>query len=657
MKRPVFIIFTLLFFISFVGNSQRDKNPKQLLDRCGTYNYNQELLKEYPTMMGSKVFEDKIKVIMESYKSQKTLNSGKRAVITIPVVVHVFHNGEPIGTGPNISDAQVFSQIKVLNEDFRKISGSRGDGGGVDVEVDFVLAKIDPSGCTTNGIDRVNIGQDGINENSQSNAIAQMDALKPTYIWDASLYLNMWSVKFAGGSGLLGYATPPGSGSTTDGVVVDYKFFGSNDDPNVTLIGPYNLGRTMTHEVGHFLGLNHVWGDNWVDGDPDDESCTADDGVADTPNSGRPNFGCPSTVPDTCVDPDDDMIENYMDYSDDVCFDTFTDGQKTRIQAILASSRASLASSTTANLPSGVNNDANAKVVYLDTPVCTSNITPSIRVTNYGDITLTSADISYNVDGGSSSTYNWTGTLTKGDSEIVNLPVLTSTSGDHTFNISVTSANGSVDQRSCNNSDSANFVINNTYDSTSKIFLTLVLDNFASETSWEFRDASNSLLASASYTSSDNGTTKNEEFIVSSNDCYKFTIFDSANDGICCGFGNGSYELKTDDDTVIATGGNFANSDVISISTATLGIKNYFLNNKISLYPNPTTSELNIKVSQINSLPDAFKIYNVLGQLVKEKQIDNFYQLGINVTSFRKGLYFIRIVKEGESISLPFIVE
>ena len=278
-------------------------------------------------------------------------------VITIPVVIHIIHNGEPVGTAPNITDAQAMSQITVMNEDYRRLMGSRGYNthpDGADVEIEFCLASVDPDGNPTNGIDRQNLGQ-----SSWSTADIN-STVKPNTIWDPTKYMNMWTVNFSD-STLLGYAQFPNNsglsglnanngGANTDGVVANYNAFGSMDHDDGTFImnATYQYGRTMTHEVGHFLGLRHTWGDNWSQGDPDDASCGVDDFCNDTPNSGRPQFGCP-TGADTCPGGAVDMIENYMDYTNDDCMNIFTQDQKDRILVVMQNSprRVELVTSST----------------------------------------------------------------------------------------------------------------------------------------------------------------------------------------------------------------------------------------------------------------------------------------------------------------------
>ncbi|RAJ15007.1 T9SS-dependent choice-of-anchor J family protein [Olleya aquimaris] len=358
MKKITFYLFSLMFISSIVTQAQNGKkipdnitaNTDQLI-RCGSDEYNARLLQNNPNMMGSQAFEEIVKNKIQEAKQQRTSN--QMVVVTIPVVVHVFHNGETVGTGPNITDAQVISQITVLNEDYRRLLGTPGynvNPVGADVEVEFCLAQTDPNGSPTNGIDRVNIGQNGIFEANLSDAQNQMDALKPSSIWDPANYMNMWSVAFNGGSGLLGYAQFPGGPADTDGVVADYRFFGSSDynDGTFNLSAPFDKGRTMTHEVGHFLGLYHTFQEGCAG-----TGSTGGDFCADTPAVGSPNYGCPTGTDSCPSDAGLDMIENYMDYSDDACMNVFTVDQKARVQAVLASqvNRASLTSSSVCNSP------------------------------------------------------------------------------------------------------------------------------------------------------------------------------------------------------------------------------------------------------------------------------------------------------------------
>ena len=241
--------------------------------RCASTEYERALQAKFPDRATTEEFENWLAPKIQEINMQRLASpDDTNVVVTIPVVVHVIHNGEAVGTAPNITDAQVISQITVMNEDFRRMMGTPGYNthpDGADVEVEFCLAQQDPNGIATNGINRVNLGQ-----TSWSTA-AVNSTVKPTTQWDPTKYLNMWSVNFTDGS-LLGYAQfPDNSGlqgldgdvggpfpANTDGVVAVYSTFGSMDynDGTFLLNAPYDKGRTMTHEVGHWLGLRHIWG-------------------------------------------------------------------------------------------------------------------------------------------------------------------------------------------------------------------------------------------------------------------------------------------------------------------------------------------------------------------------------------------------------------
>jgi Pregnancy-associated plasma protein-A/Secretion system C-terminal sorting domain/Fibronectin type III domain/Bacterial pre-peptidase C-terminal domain len=245
---------------------------------------------------------------------------GERALVTIPVVVHVVWNT----TTENISDAQIQSQLAVLNADFRKlnadVSGVPSVFTAADANIEFCLATVDPNGNVTTGINRVQTSTTafGTNDQVKSSTTGGANA------WDRNRYLNLWVCDISGG--ILGYAQFPGGSAATDGVVIDYQYFGTIG----TATAPFNKGRTATHEVGHWLNLYHIWGD-------DGTGCTGTDNVADTPNQGDENYGCPTFPAVSCSNgPNGDMFMNYMDYTDDACMYMFSSGQVTRMQALFA---------------------------------------------------------------------------------------------------------------------------------------------------------------------------------------------------------------------------------------------------------------------------------------------------------------------------------
>jgi hypothetical protein len=192
---------------------------------------------------------------------QNVINANKQKLLShiaalkiIPVVVHVIHDG---GTN-NISDAQIQTQIDILNEDFRKKMGTNGYGAGVDTEVEFCLAKKDPQGKCTNGIVR-------INSPLSNHQTYQRSQLKLLSYWDNTRYLNMYIVKnINSGSGILGYSSFPGGPPDEDGIVIRHDYFGKIGTASAS------LGRTTTHEIGHWFGLYHTFNNGC-----DTDTCTA----------------------------------------------------------------------------------------------------------------------------------------------------------------------------------------------------------------------------------------------------------------------------------------------------------------------------------------------------------------------------------------------
>lgn len=311
MKR--FTLFVVLLCITSLSFAQNQR-------ACGTMQHLETQLEQDPDM------QQRMQAI-ESF-TQQVITNGNNAravdgVITIPVVVHVLYNvNRP---QENISDAQIQSQIDVLNEDFRRLNADAANtlpeflGVAADTEIEFCLASVDPEGNPTSGIERRSStrGSWGTGNLMKRSSSGGLDA------WPRNSYLNMWSCNIGGG--ILGFATFPGGPAADDGVVVSPNYFGSKDfDTNndFYLSSPFDLGRTMTHEVGHWLNLRHIWGDG---------PCFADDFVGDTPKSDASNYGCPLSH-QSCGNKD--MVQNYMDYTNDACMNIYTQGQKDRARAL-----------------------------------------------------------------------------------------------------------------------------------------------------------------------------------------------------------------------------------------------------------------------------------------------------------------------------------
>jgi hypothetical protein len=202
---------------------------------------------------------------------------------------------------------------------------------------------------------------------------------------------------------LVGYAQLPEStlpglenssnNAQTDGVVIWYKSVGSIDDGPFVLDPQFNKGRTVTHEVGHFFGLRHIWGD-------DSGSCSGTDYVNDTPNQGSSNNGCPSHPKESCSVTM--MFQNFMDYTDDACMNLFTAEQVTRMNTVIENSprRASLLASPGLSAPISVANDLGIRqVITPGETECSTSLMPAIEVRNYGSNTVTSARIEFKVNG------------------------------------------------------------------------------------------------------------------------------------------------------------------------------------------------------------------------------------------------------------------
>lgn len=322
---------------------------------------------------------------------EKLLNSPDKNVristeiVVIPVVVHVIHNNVTNEIGGdkngNISDEQIFSQIKVLNNDFRRrinTAGFNTNAVGADMELNFELARVSPEGLPTTGIVRV------FNDKPAYDVFRDNELLSSLSYWDSERYLNIWVTTLR--ANFIGYAEfPTGdfngldfeeTNPATDGIIIDHNVFGNQT--GTAIGGQYTYGRTLTHELGHWFGLIHTWGDEFCGTDYCD----------DTPQVSGPNNTATCVVKPSMCDgmariP---MIENYMDYTPDSCMNIFTADQKLRVRAILEISqrRSRLVKSAKLNYE----RVDSPELTILNNPGSNSNVRLKVIMPNFQDFEI-----------------------------------------------------------------------------------------------------------------------------------------------------------------------------------------------------------------------------------------------------------------------------
>lgn len=313
MKR--FLLVPVLLLTQFILHAQKE---------CRTAEYKQQLINNSPQILAKIAQIEAFNQDLQKSKSTTTNGEGTTtatfpSVINIPVVVHIIYNS----SSQNISDRQVFSQIEVLNKDYSRQNADTVNTPAVfqpfaaNCNFNFQLAKVDTLGYATTGIVRkhTNIIAFGLNDDMKYSSLGGDDA------WDNDHYLNIWVCNL--NAGVLGYSSVVGGPKAQDGVVILYTAFGVGG----SAIAPFNLGRTTTHEIGHWLNLIHTWGD---------ADC-GDDHVADTPPQQQADRGNPEGTIISCNNaPNGDMYTNFMDLTNDASMNLFTNGQRDRMLALFA---------------------------------------------------------------------------------------------------------------------------------------------------------------------------------------------------------------------------------------------------------------------------------------------------------------------------------
>lgn len=356
-----FILSALLLSLSLGATAQ----PVQKPPRCGFDLVEKHYQQRYPEYAQQRAAR---------YQAAAAKPAAGDTLYKIPVVFHVVYNTPQ----QNLHDSVILNQLEVLNHAYRH---THADTGAVrtlfkplaaDANIEFYLAGTDPDGNPTSGITRTSTSISSFLdvEDLFEGSFESLERCKSTLMggidpWPTSKYLNIWvinmDVPFLGPV-LLGYATPPmnplppnwGEGGELegiiDGVVLQYQIVGNNNPTGSVLAGSGMAGRTAVHEVGHYLGLRHIWGD--ADDTPDSCSVAGDDGIEDTPHQAHNSQGetaaCPDAMKNTCGEgmPGDlpDLWENYMDYSPEVCQNMFTHGQVSLMRSILGNQRDTLVS-------------------------------------------------------------------------------------------------------------------------------------------------------------------------------------------------------------------------------------------------------------------------------------------------------------------------
>ena len=527
------------------------------LPPCGTDMAHHALTSASPAYLANKVAFD-----AAWHQGAALAVSDSLEVYTVPLVVHVIHRGAPIGVEENISDAQILSAVHALNEDFRKVAGSNGDGLGVDVLVEFELAKRTPDGLPTTGIIRVDgSGVPGFAEHG----IASLETLpgadqtevKALTSWLGDDYLNVFVVPEIngnnGGGGIQGFAYTGPTGDVRDGVTLLYNVIGTEG----TLKPGRTLNRTLTHEVGHHLSLYHTFYDTNACGSEVD--CVNEgDFVCDTPTTTE-NASCSvGTCPDA-------QLENYMDYAPTSCRNTFTAGQRQRMRTCLETVRSSLLESLGA-VPVV---DVDLLPVALNaSSVCAPTWHPVLSVQNQGVLPATGATVHWSVNGIALGPMTFNTPIPAGATIDLALPekLLIGILTEWTF--TVTLPDGANDDFSGN--DTLLHTLSYTGDDTWT--LTLNTDFFGNESSWALTDSTGVTL----WAGDDYGFGANT-YVTSAcipPGCHTLTVEDSGGDGLALG---GSLLLQNAiGDTLahIPQGTNFSESIILEACAATPAIYN-----------------------------------------------------------------------------------
>ncbi|MDW3645702.1 MAG: PKD domain-containing protein [Bacteroidia bacterium] len=473
-KLPIVVSALLLFVLLIPFQSLQAQIPS-----CATDEATDILIKQNPAFQKKQKKADtdtyeQMKLKWPSLRNRAKSNAcgnDNEEVYTIPVVVHVMHlpSDSIAGMGSNLSDAIIQAGIDHLNEAFR----DQGDFAGgpfhsnassfgiqsSDVKIEFTLAKRDPNGNSTDGINRISTDYSNLAYAADGpTGFSSQDAyIKSLSYWNSSDYANVWLVneicKYEPDSicGVAGYAYLAGAhGASYDGIVNEARYWGSS----------YHASKVHIHEFGHYLNLYHTFNDPDGGGSKspcENGDCLNDgDYVCDTPpdnSSSAVNCNSNGTANSCTTDTDDsssnnpfttdvdDMYENYMDYGYQSCQNTFTPGQKERMRLALTTTRSSLLTSTGAIPVSSVD----AEIADIISPGSSSgceSFTPAVSLKNQGSSSITSAQLAVFLDDVYDHSFTWNGSISAGATETINLSSLTAGVGSHNIKIYLQNVNG-----------------------------------------------------------------------------------------------------------------------------------------------------------------------------------------------------------------------
>jgi hypothetical protein len=365
-----------------------------------------------------------------------------------------------------------------------------------------------------------------------------------------------------------------------------------------------------------------------------------------------------------------------MDYTDDTCMNIFTIGQKARITTVLNNSprRSTLKTSVKDIAIPLFANDAEVKIENLCTSssaTCTNTNPTSpaktILLYNRGTSNLTSATLSYNFNGSTNYTQNWTGSLAP--NKYAQITLANSTSNG-LLTVTVTTANGVADQRASNNVATKTFGSVLSYANATTFTFTLVGDSFGSETTWSLKNqAGTTLYSGGPYTDITTGTqtlVDAEVWTLPANGCYYLTVNDSYGDGLFDGVSQGYYTVSDGGTTIVdvqdfVVAGNPANTLVSRVSyftnNAALESESFDVFESVSLYPNPAKDRITISIPQAIDVTGNFDVYNAIGQKITTKKVTTENDLTINTNNYQAGIYFINLTIGEFSKTLRFIKE